>query len=58
VLPRHHRGSGLHTHDGIDAVTQRLQGAVEGVSDWATGRERVIAELGRIRNEILNGTFP
>jgi hypothetical protein len=58
VLPRHHRGSGLHTHDGIDAVTNRLQRATQGINDWATGRQAVIDELAAIRAEILAGTFP
>jgi hypothetical protein len=58
VLPRRHRGSRLHSHEGIDAVTQRLQSAVEDVSDWATGRQNVVNELRNIQNEILNGAFP
>ncbi len=58
VLPRHHRGSVLHTHDGIDAVNNRLRDAVRGIDDWATGRQAVLDELARIRQGILNGTFP
>ncbi len=58
VLPRHHRGSGLHTNSGIDAMNRRLAQAVDGVDDWATGRQRILEELAEIRLEILNGTFP
>jgi hypothetical protein len=58
VLPRHHRGSGLHTNPGIDAMNRRLAQAVDGVDDWATGRQRILDELAAIRQEILNGTFP
>jgi len=58
VMPRHHRGSGLHTHEGTDAVTDRLRAATNGVTDWATGRQRVLDTLADIRAEILAGTFP
>jgi len=53
-----HQGSGLHKHDNIDAVTRRLEEAVEGIDDWATGRQAIIDELAAIRLGILNGTFP
>lgn len=55
--PAHH-GTGLHSHRGIDAVDRRLRAAVQGVDDWATGRAKVLEELGNIRTDILNGTFP
>ncbi len=55
--PAHH-GQGLHSHAGIDAVTDRLRNAIQGITDWATGRQAVIDELAAIRAEILAGTFP
>jgi hypothetical protein len=48
----------LHTFEGIDAVTSRLQDAIREVNDWATTRQAVIDELATIRAEILTGTFP
>ncbi|MCR9296031.1 MAG: AHH domain-containing protein, partial [bacterium] len=58
VLPRHHRGGGLHSYRGLDEVNDRLGQAIDGVDDWATGRQRILDELAKIRDEILNGTFP
>ncbi|MBX9788861.1 MAG: AHH domain-containing protein [Pirellulales bacterium] len=58
TFPRHHRGSGLHSQKGIDAVNSRLSDATRGIDDWATARQRVIDELSEIRAEILAGTFP
>jgi hypothetical protein len=55
--PAHH-GHGLHSHAGIDAVTDRLRNAVRDVDDWATGRAKVLEELDNIRSDILSGTFP
>lgn len=58
ILPRHHRGSGLHTHRGIDELNDRLDQAVDGVTDWGRGRQRILEELAAIKQEITNGTFP
>jgi hypothetical protein len=55
--PAHH-GQGLHSNEGIRAVEERLREATRGISDWATGRERVLQTLADIRNAILNGMFP
>jgi RHS repeat-associated protein len=55
--PAHH-GHGLHSHAGIDAVTRRLERAIDGVDDWATARQRALDTLAAIRNDILAGTFP
>jgi len=55
--PAHH-GQGLHSYDGIDKVTRRLEDSVKGVKDWAKARERVLNTLADIREEILKGRFP
>jgi hypothetical protein len=55
--PAHH-GQGLHSFNGIDAVTARLKNATQGITDWAKGRETVLNELSKIKKEILAGTFP
>ncbi|GIW96755.1 MAG: hypothetical protein KatS3mg111_0088 [Pirellulaceae bacterium] len=53
-----HYQSGLHSYDAIDAVTRRLERAIEGIDDWATAREALIEELQRIGDDILNDRFP
>jgi hypothetical protein len=58
TLPRRHRGSGLHSHRGVDAVTRRLEQTVEGVSDWGKARQLLLNELGKIGSEIKSGSFP
>ncbi len=55
--PAHH-GNGLHSHDGIDKVGDRIKAAINGIDDWATARQAVLDELSRIRSAILNTTFP
>ncbi|MFN7841227.1 MAG: RHS repeat-associated core domain-containing protein, partial [Pirellula sp.] len=55
--PAHH-GHGLHSHAGIDEVNRRLEDAVRGSPDWATGRQRVLDELAKLKGEIAGGTFP
>jgi hypothetical protein len=53
-----HRGQGIHSHRGIDAVNRRLEKAIDGVKDWAEGRQNLLNTLSQIRDEILDGTFP
>lgn len=55
--PAHH-GHGLHSHDAIDRVRDRLDDAIRGASDWAAGRQRLLDELARLRGEIAGGQFP
>ncbi|XZE21304.1 AHH domain-containing protein [Pirellulaceae bacterium SH449] len=55
--PAHH-GHGLHSHSGIDQVNRRLEDAVRGAPDWATGRQRILDELSKLKAEIAGGTFP
>ena len=55
--PAHH-GQGLHSFDGIDEVTRRLQLAVGGVNDFALARRKIIEALRRIKQEIRLGNFP
>ena len=55
--PAHH-GNGLHSYDAIDTVTKRLNDAVEGASDWASGRKALLDEVASIKGEIAGGQFP
>ncbi|MFN5529210.1 MAG: AHH domain-containing protein, partial [Planctomycetaceae bacterium] len=55
--PAHH-GHGLHSHDAIDRVTDRLNRAVDGVSDWTSGRQALLDALSRLKSEIAGGKFP
>jgi A nuclease family of the HNH/ENDO VII superfamily with conserved AHH len=45
--PAHH-GHGLHSDDAINAVTDRLNRAVDGVSDWAKGRQLLLEALAKL----------
>ncbi len=58
ALPRHHRGGDLHSNDGIDALTARLNEAIDGIDDWSTARAKLIEELETIADEIREGEFP
>jgi len=58
ISPRRHRGSELHSNDGVDAVRDRLKAAIIGVEDWTTARQRVIDALREIGDEIKSGSFP
>ncbi len=55
--PAHH-GHGLHSNDGIDRVTDRLQQVVDGVSDWSEGRSNLLEALAKLKKEIAEGHFP
>jgi hypothetical protein len=55
--PAHH-GHGLHSHDAIRRVTERLEDAVNGASDWASGRNAMLDELAKLKGEIAGGQFP
>jgi A nuclease family of the HNH/ENDO VII superfamily with conserved AHH len=55
--PAHH-GHGLHSHDAIDRVTDRLNRAVDGVSDWASGRQALLDALAKLNFEIAGRQFP
>jgi hypothetical protein len=55
--PAHH-GHGLHSHDAIDRVNQRLKDAVKDAPDWLSGRQSLLDELARLRAEIARGSFP
>ncbi len=55
--PAHH-GNGLHSYDSIDAVNDRLFLAVDGVSDWGTGRRKLLEQLSKLKDEIKGGQFP
>jgi RHS repeat-associated protein len=62
VLPRHHKGSDLHSYKGADAVNDRIVRIdtfiKDNQKDWATGRAAVLEELRLLRSEIVNGIFP
>ncbi len=55
--PAHH-GHGLHSHDAIRRVTERLEDAVSGVSDSVSGRKALLDELAKLKGEIAGGQFP
>ncbi len=58
-IPRtQHEKTQLHTNSNIGLVNRRLEAAVDGVTDWATGRQNVFDELSRLKDEIREGTFP
>ena len=58
VIPRHHRGSQLHSRAGVDALNRRLANAIQDIDDWATARQAVLDELALIKQEIGVGQFP
>jgi hypothetical protein len=53
-----HYGCGLHSHEGIDRVTERLTDAVQGTVDWAKARKALIDALRQLNGEIRRGLFP
>jgi hypothetical protein len=53
-----HYEIGLHTEKAIERVGKRLERAIAGIRDWATGRQKLLDELAKIRQEILDGRFP
>jgi Pretoxin HINT domain/A nuclease family of the HNH/ENDO VII superfamily with conserved AHH len=59
LLPGKHHGNGLHSYDGIDEVTRRLERAerLTGGGDWASSRIAIMEELRTIGLEIRSGGF-
>ena len=56
--PSGHHGQGLHSNDSIDAVFRTLQKAIEGVDDWAAGRDNLLETLGKLADKISRGVVP
>ncbi|QDT46981.1 tRNA(Glu)-specific nuclease WapA precursor [Symmachiella dynata] len=53
-----HYTPGLHSGKTLKRINNRLEDAVKGIEDWATGRNAVIDELANIRKDILAGILP
>jgi hypothetical protein len=58
VQPRTHYGNELHSVPGMQAVNRRLAGAVKPDKTWGQNRQQVLAELRKLKAEILSGQFP
>lgn len=58
LTENHHLRTGLHRHRTVELVNQRLQAAIEGITDWTHARLEILEELRRLRGDILSRGFP